>query len=112
MKKLKMIGISLMICGCGSSTQLSTEAQSIKIALQEPQNCQQLGKIEGYTKSAWSRMSIKDLKNSAENDLKNKAYQLGADTVVITNKDAYMGDAWTPAAQEYNIEGMAYKCRY
>ena len=69
-----------------------------------------------------------ELRNSAKNELKNKAYAMGADTLVIIGTDSisaadgfyatrsfypYETGFYVPASypKEYLMDAIAYKCK-
>lgn len=124
MNKFFAFCLIFYFCGCTSVTPLNYGAESVEIVLQVPQGCQKLGEVEGYKDNAWENLSLKEIKNSARNDLKNNAFAMGADTVVVFGGDNvnssssfYSGGqyggfiATSSKAKEYHIDGIAYKCR-
>lgn len=124
------LGILAAFCLCACSrtavTALNDGANSVKIAPSAPQNCQNLGEIEGYKRSGGS-LNLQEIINSAKNDLKNKAHALGANTIVIVfadglsaNEGYYTGFYGRPFGtgyyvpytypREYLIQAVAYRC--
>ena len=114
-----LMGGGTLISGCTMVTPLMSEAQSVRIVLKEPQGCEILGEVEGYKYNTWMDLSLKEMKTSARNDLKNNAYAMGADTVFIISRDSVSGSSTAfvygmaiseSQANEYHIEGIAYIC--
>ena len=124
MNKFSVFCLIFLFYGCTFVTPLNYGAESVEVVLQVPQNCIKLGEVEGYKDNYWGNLSLKEVKNSARNDLKNNAFSMGADTVIIISGDNvnssggfYSGGqyggfvATSSTTKEYHIDGMAYKCK-
>lgn len=121
---------ALLFCACAKTgiTQLNEGANGVKIVLKEPSDCKRLGEIEGYKRNSNGNLTLQELVNSAKNELKNRAYALGADTLVIILADGstanggyyygrgfygpYGGGFYAPYSypKEYIIHAVAFKC--
>lgn len=124
----------ILLSGCCSfqSTQLVSGAENVElIGNSTPQgNCKKLGEVQGFANSDCSgiplkEVSLKDIKTSAINDLKNNAFALGGDTVSIIASDGGFRNAGgsmintgfgfgyvaSDSVGEYHIQGVAYKCK-
>lgn len=121
--------LTLLLCACSTKfTTLNTGAQNVAVVLNLPENCQRIGEVDGYKKNDYGDLSLQDIRNSAKNDLKNKAYAMGADTLVIISTEGLNANSGYYAARgmyglynegfyvpysytkEYHIEAIAYKC--
>ena len=103
------LGILLLLSGCSATTQLADGAQAVQIVSEKPQNCKRLGEVEGYKYNLGPTLSLKEIQNSAKNDLKNNASALGANVVEIISTDTIKADM-SNKPREYHIQGIAYKC--
>lgn len=113
--------LAFVFVGCTPMTELTAGGKRVQIVVKEPQNCKRLGEVEGYKDDVWSTLSLKSLKNSAKNDLKNNAAAMGADTVLLISGDSggtsgsgvisYGVIVSSSHIDEYHIEGIAYKCK-
>lgn len=111
MKKLSFLAILFLLSGCSSTTQLVVGAERVEIITEKPQtHCKRLGEVEGYKYNVGPNLSLKEMQNSAKNDLKNNAFALGADIVEIVSTDSIKA-SMTDKAREYHIQGIAYKCK-
>ena len=111
--------LGFWVCGCTMVTPLYEGAEYVKIVLKEPQGCELLDEVDGYAYNTWDDLSLKSIKTSARNNLKNNAYEMGADTVWVISRDKVDGSATAfvygmafseSQAKEYHIEGVAYIC--
>lgn len=120
----KVLGLAIVpfaFIGCTKMTFLEPEAKIVKIVLEEPKKCENLGEVEGYKKQS-GNLSLKQMKESAQNDLRNNTYEMGGNAVLILNRDSGSGGGGTYSlvgggiasssqyTAEYHIEGRAYKC--
>ena len=126
--------VMILLSGCCSflPTQLVSGAENVElIGNSMPQgNCKKLGEVEGFANSDCGGIplkdaSLKDIKTSAINDLKNNAFALGGDTVSIIASDGGFRNAGgsmintgfgfgyvaSDSTGEYHIQGVAYKCK-
>lgn len=120
----------LLLCACSTAvTTLNAGAQNVAVVLNVNANCQRVGEVDGYKRNDHGDLSLQDMRNSAKNDLKNKAHAMGADTLVLLSGEGlnaigayyagrgmysmyyyegfYMPYSYT---KEYHIEAIAYKC--
>ena len=111
MKKYTFVVLYALLCvACTSKTALLSDAASVKVVYEKPQNCGLLGRESGHKIDKWSNLTLLELKESALNDLKNKSLKLGGNTLyILTNESRSM--SWTTWS-EYLIEGEIYKCNY
>ena len=122
--------IAAFVCACAKSsiTPLLDEASVVHFAPNAPSNCIRLGEIQGYKRNTQGNLSLLELRNSAKNELKNKAYAMGADTLVIIGTDSisatngfyatrsfypYETGFYVPASypKEYLMDAIAYICK-
>lgn len=122
--------IAAFMCACAKTTitPLLDEASVVHFAPNAPSNCIRLGEIQGYKRNTQGNLSLLELRNSAKNELKNKAYAMGADTLVIIGTDSisatdgfyatrsfypYETGFYVPASypKEYLMDAIAYKCK-
>lgn len=122
--------IAAFVCACAKTTitPLLDEASVVQFAPNAPSNCIRLGEIQGYKRNTQGNLSLLELRNSAKNELKNKAYAMGADTLVIIGTDSisatdgfyatrsfypYETGFYVPASypKEYLMDAIAYKCK-
>lgn len=122
--------IAALLCACAKTTitPLLDEASVVHFAPNAPSNCVRLGEIQGYKRNTQGNLSLLELRNSAKNELKNKAYAMGADTLVIIGTDSisatdgfyatrsfypYETGFYVPASypKEYLMDAIAYKCK-
>lgn len=122
--------IAALLCACAKTTitPLLDEASVVHFAPNAPSNCIRLGEIQGYKRNTQGNLSLLELRNSAKNELKNKAYAMGADTLVIIGTDSisatdgfyatrsfypYETGFYVPASypKEYLMDTIAYKCK-
>lgn len=99
----------LFFCGCTAKTQLLPEANHIKILDEKPKNCKFLGKEIGQKIDTMGSMSLLELRESALNNLKNKALKLDGNSLYISHTEKGWNAFWGEA--EYLIEGEVYQCR-
>ncbi len=101
---------ALLCVACTSKTQLLPQARHIKTLpiYEKPQNCKFLGREIGQKIDTWGSTSLLNLRESAINDLKNKAANLGGDTLLVLNMEKGWNSTW--GVGEYLVEGEIYKC--
>lgn len=119
---------SVLLCGCTKPTLLLPEAKHIAIVHEKPKDCELIGEVDGYKKNSWENLNLKQVRDSARNDIKNNAYAMGADTIHIVGEDkltstggfgvgtsvgsvGFGSTSSTQAAKEMHIQGFAYKCK-
>jgi len=110
-----------MISGC-ASIQLNPEAMKVRVTHNEPVDCEFVGDVTGTQgnkfSGAWT--SNANLETGARNDLKNKAYNLGGDTVyILTNRAGQTSTGsgnrgfFSSNTQQTNVtfSGSVFKCK-
>ena len=100
-----------------ASVELESGAQQVKIVTNEPQGCEYLGEITGSQGDFFTGdfTSNANLETGARNDMKNRAYKLGANTVqMLTNRAGQTGSMGqgSGSMEQTNVTytGVAYKC--
>lgn len=99
----------LVFGGCTIKTQLLPEASNIKILDKQPKNCKVLGKETGQKIDTMGSMGLLELRESALNDLKNKAFKLGGNSLYILHTEKGWNSFW--GGTEYLIDNEIYQCR-
>lgn len=111
MIKALLVLFVLLFCGCSSMTYLKAGAEKIEIVSEKPKgDCKRLGEVEGYKYNHGPNLNLREIQNSARNDLKNNALNLGANVVEIVSTDAIISQFYEKP-REYHIQGIAYKCK-
>jgi hypothetical protein len=110
-----VICVSALV-GC-ASVELESGAQQVKIVTNEPQGCEYLGEVTGSQGDFFTGAftSNANLETGARNDMKNRAYKLGANTVqMLTNRAGQTGSMGqgSGSMEQTNVTytGVAYKC--
>ena len=106
-----------MIVGC-QATQVKPEANRIIVTRQPaPKGCKFLGSAIGEQGGSFTGgwTSNKALAQGALNDMKNKAYEMGGNYVVLEESKAgntMSGSAWSMSAQQTDVtnQGNVYHC--
>lgn len=85
MKKILVCFVGLALTAC-SANSLNYGAEQVRVMTSEPgKECSYLGDITGsqgnFFTGGWTSNS--NLETGARNDLKNKAYKMGGNTVVL-----------------------------
>jgi hypothetical protein len=107
MKNTLVVLCTLLCVACTSKTALLPEATSVKVVYEKP-NCKLLGKESGHKVDKWGNLSLLEIKESALNELKNKAAKLGGDTLYVMSNEKR--DLSLTSWSEYLVEGEIYKC--
>jgi hypothetical protein len=103
-----------------SSVAMQPEAMSVRLTHKEPTNeCIFLGDITGSQGDFFTGAftSNADLETGARNDLKNRAMQLGGDTIYLLTQRAgqtgHYNNDFGGGSQQTNVtlSGNVYKCR-
>lgn len=111
-----MTGI-IFIAAC-SATQLTNGAENVRVMhTQPPSQCKYLGEVVG-SQGNWlsgGYTSNKNLAQGSLNDLKNKAYKMGGNTVFIfDSKTANTGSSYYGSGSQVETSqtmmGSAYNC--
>jgi hypothetical protein len=105
-----------VLVGC-ASVELESGAQQVKIVTNEPQGCEYLGEVTGSQGDFFTGAftSNANLETGARNDMKNRVYKLGANTVqMLTNRAGQTGSMGqgSGSMEQTNVTytGVAYKC--
>ncbi|TQV89009.1 DUF4156 domain-containing protein [Aliikangiella coralliicola] len=118
MKKLVMITVALSLTAC-QAIKLSPGARLVKLTHNEPgKECQFLGDITGNQGDFFTGgfTSNKDLETGARNDLKNKAYAMGGNTIYILTQRAGQTGSYDheygggSSQTNVTLSGNVYKC--
>lgn len=94
----------ITIIGC-STVKLRSGAEKIRLTNTEPKNCIFLGQLHGYQDGStvlYSRAN--DLEVGAENDIKNKAFELGANTIHLLSTGKTSRSVFTLMGNAYNCQ--------
>lgn len=92
------VGVASLGCKAG---QLSTDGTKVAVLYDEPVGCENLGVVIGVgggLSGAYSKPSVNQ--ESAENDARNKASELGATHVVLHPEEVEQGDGRGPDEQD------------
>jgi hypothetical protein len=84
-------------------------AEKVRLTNQEPKGCEYLGEIAGSQGNSFTAQwtDSDNLAEGARNNLKNKAYEKGANVVhVLASRDGTTSGSKTNSS----MEGVAYKC--
>ncbi|NNE20325.1 MAG: DUF4156 domain-containing protein [Myxococcales bacterium] len=119
---LFFLGLSLIGC---KADQLSGSGAEVVLLYDEPLDCENLGEVIGRgggLTGAYSKPSINE--ESAENDIRNQAAELGATHLLLRTEEVAQGDGRQPDEKDTEpalahgygtgsnvaIAGTAYKC--
>jgi hypothetical protein len=104
------------LLGC-AAVDLESGAHQVRIVTTEPQGCDYLGEVTGSQGDFFTGAftSNANLETGARNDMKNRAYKLGANTVqLLTNRAGQTGSMGqgSGSMEQTNVTytGVAYKC--
>ena len=105
-----------MLTAC-AAVELEPGAQQGRLITHEPHGCQYLGEVTGNQGNMFTGgvTSNAILETGARNDMKNKAYKIGANTVqLLTNRAGQTGGfgQGSGSMEQTNVTytGVAYKC--
>jgi hypothetical protein len=105
-----------MLTAC-AVVELEPGAQQVRLITHEPQGCQYLGEVTGNQGNMFTGgvTSNANLETGARNDMKNKAYKVGANTVqLLTNRAGQTGGfgQGSGSMEQTNVTytGVAYQC--
>jgi hypothetical protein len=109
-----LIVASVFLIGACASVKLSEAGRNVKVVETIPSHCESLGLIAGEGGSSWTGGAY--YKNAtlieyAQNDLKNKAAELGATHIII--KTTNLGEThgqYGGTVTGANLTGTAYRC--
>ena len=111
MKRIILL-VAALFGGCGA-IPLVPEAQRVDIVQEAPKNCKKLGDVVG-TQGSWftgDYTSNKNLMIGARNDLRNQAYKMGGNVVVIENTNNATS-AINVGTNNTTLVGAAYLCEH
>ena len=102
--KIIIVGITFLIFGCVSSPKRKISDAAAKVQFQSQKStllssCKRLERLEASSRD-WAKVNVRE---ETENQLREQAVLMGADTVVITNED---GDY----IYEYKAQAIGFKC--
>lgn len=111
-RRLMLVLSTLLLSAC-PAIQIVPGAERIKLTNQEPNGCQSLGEVVGsqgnMISGGWT--SNETLVTGARNDLKNKAFALGANVVVLlTNTTGQASGQYGGSTSSSHLLGVAYRC--
>ena len=109
MKHILYLLTGLIFVACTPTTKLSSQAKQISVVYEKPIECKMLGKETGQKVDVIGSMSLLKLRESALNDLKNKASNAGGNTLHITSMEKGWNSLWN--ATEYLVDGDIYECK-
>lgn len=117
MNKIFIFITTLLLTAC-SANSLHSGAQMVRITHNEPNaSCRYLGDVTGsqgnFFTGGWTSNS--NLETGARNDLKNKAWKMGGNVVVLlTQRAGQTGSAYrgSGSSQQTNVtlSGAVYHC--
>lgn len=118
---MQIASVCVIVCiwilvGC-AAVEMEPGAQQVRLVTNEPQGCQYLGEVTGNQGDLFTGgfTSNANLETGARNDMKNKAYKMGANTVqLLTNRAGQTGSfgQGSGSMEQTNVTytGIAYKC--
>lgn len=116
MKGLGYLIIASLLIGCAAE-QLQPGAERVRVMQSEPKGCKYLGEVTGnqgnFFTGGWT--SNENLETGARNILKNKAYKMGGNAVVLlTNRAGQTGNysEYGGGTRQTNVTltGTVFKC--
>lgn len=118
--KLLLGFVGLIVLASCSVIQLKPEAQQIRILSEQPKGCTYVGKAVGSQGNLLTGQITgnQTLEQGALNDMKNKAADMGANVLLMTNRGGSAGDpsrygsSFSLRLLQTNVTyiGLAYKC--
>ncbi|MFT6138713.1 MAG: hypothetical protein ACJAUJ_001808 [Salibacteraceae bacterium] len=111
MKKLLLISFALSVSGCAATQVIpliNSEASKIELVKHEPsrEKCEFLGDVQGTAKA--SDIGVATM--NSRNDMRNSAYNMGANFVTMDTTTAANAMDWT-GRNQVAITGRAFKCK-
>ncbi|SFV70004.1 hypothetical protein MNB_SUP05-5-1165 [hydrothermal vent metagenome] len=112
MKRIIILITTLFLISCGE-TRLSDEGATISVVERINSKCKYIGDVEGsYNNIIYGEfIDNKTLEKNAINDLKDKAYKMGADTIIAPVGSAKGGLFVDIIKWRAVYSSKAYKCR-
>ncbi len=114
--QLAILSLGILFTSC-AATVLNTGADKVRFVQQEPKDCKYLGEATGnqgnFLTGGWT--SNENLETGARNELKNKVFEMGGNTVmVLTNRAGATGSygMYGGSSQQTNVTltGTVYSC--
>ncbi|ASM53704.1 hypothetical protein PNIG_a1557 [Pseudoalteromonas nigrifaciens] len=106
--KIHIVFISLLLTSCVTIPELKSEANNVKVVSTDRAviSCQSLGLVYGYSDNGFEGYAgaAGISQRHSVYDAQNKAYDLGADTILIINTNPRIGGTDTAAE--------AFKCNF
>lgn len=116
MKILKIVSIAFALYGCAAA-EIKPGAQKVRLMQTEPKGCKYLGEVTGNQGNFFTGgfTSNENLETGARNELKNKAYDMGGNVIVLlTNRAGQTGSygRYGGGSEQTNITltGTVFKC--
>lgn len=110
---LLLLLASLFLASC-MAAGVKSDAKAIRVTNSEPVGCKYKGEAIGSLGNSMTGKytMVKSMQKGAMNRLKNKAYKLGGDTVVILDKSQSEGvtKKGKNIVQNITITGGVYRC--
>jgi hypothetical protein len=107
------LALSIVLLPACAAIQVNPGAERVRITNAEPQGCESLGDVVGTQGNAitGAYTSNEDLITGARNDLKNRAYALGANTVyILTSTTGQTTGQYGGGTSSSHLMGVAFKC--
>jgi hypothetical protein len=107
------LALSIVVLPACAAIQVNPGAERIRITNTEPQGCENLGDVVGTQGNVITGgyTSNENLIIGARNDLKNKAFTLGANTVfMLTSTTGQASGQYGGATSSSHLMGVAFKC--
>lgn len=105
----------IMMSGCTANAHLTPEGEKVMIyTSQPPKNCEFIGEVNAYDRNGVSQsyQSHEHLIKDGQNILRNKAAELGANTLIISkHNQTYTGNPKNDFVDEHRMTALAYKCK-
>jgi hypothetical protein len=106
-------GSALLLTGCLAKS-LSAAGAEVVTTSQAPRSCERIGDVAGSSGGALrgDMSSVRDLELGARNDLRNRAAELGADTVQIVRREGVTPQTFAGHASTSQVRytGVAWRC--
>lgn len=85
MRRIIYILFVFLFAGCATA-ELTDGGRKVRFVTTTPHNCEYLGEVSGDFRDSKSGGMVRDVEGFAEVDLKNRAAEVGADTVEIMSR--------------------------
>ena len=117
-RKISYLTLALSLTAC-QAIRLNSGAEQVRLTHNEPGNeCQFLGDVSGNQGDFFTGefTSNEDLETGARNDIKNKAYAMGGNTIYLLTQRAGQTGSFDPefgggiAQTNVTLSGNVYFC--